>query len=122
MRAGLRRPHLHVEGRAAGRGGRGVGGRDRLRLQGADRSDRDGSRLARALGGGFLGGGEGRLVGNDHPLVAGDGGGHGRGGGSRAAGGPGALGANRESGGISRRGRSGIGLCAEGLRGNGVLQ
>lgn len=81
--AGLRRPHLHVEGRAARRGGRGVGGRHRLRLQGADRSDRDG--LPRALGSGLLGGSEGRLVGDDHPLVAGDRSGHRWGGGSGAA-------------------------------------
>lgn len=92
VRAGLRRPHLDVEGRAAGGGGRGVGGRHRLRLQGANGSHRDGGRLPRALGSGFLGGGEGRLVGDDHPLVAGDGGGHGWGGGGGAAGGPGALG------------------------------
>lgn len=92
VRAGLRRPHLHVEGRAARRGGRGVGGRHRLRLQGAHGSDRDGRWLPRALGSGFFGGREGRLVGDDHPLVAGDRGGHGWGGGSSAARGPGALG------------------------------
>lgn len=85
VRAGLRRPHLHVEGRAARRGGRGVGGRHRLRLQGANGSDRDGRWLPRALGGGLLGGSEGRLVGDDHPLVAGDRSGHRWGGGSGAA-------------------------------------
>lgn len=92
MWAGLRRPHLDVEGRAAGGGGCGVGGRHWLWLQGADGSDRDGRRLPWALGGGLLGGGEGRLVGDDHPLVASDRGGDGRGGGGGgAAGGAGAL-------------------------------
>lgn len=92
VRAGLRRPHLDVESRAAGSGGRGVRRRYRLRLQGANGSHRDGCWLPRSLGGGLLRGGEGRLVGDDHPLVAGDWGGHRWGGGGRAAQGPGALG------------------------------
>jgi len=76
VRAGLCRPHLNIEGRTAGCGGCGVGGWNWLWLQGADWSDWDGCWLARPLGSGLLGGSEGRLVGNDHPLVAGDRGGH----------------------------------------------
>lgn len=87
----LCRPHLDIEGWAAGGGSRSVGGWHRLRLQGANRSDRDGRQLSRALGSGLLGGGEGRLVGDDHPLVACDRGGHRWGGGGGAARSPRAL-------------------------------
>lgn len=120
MRAGLRRPHLDVEGRAAGCGGCSVGSRNRLRLQGADGRDWDGCWLARPFGSGLLGGGEGRLVGNDHPLVAGDRRGHRRGGGS-GAGSPGALRVNKEP----QRQKDcsfSFGSKEEGLRGNRVLQ
>lgn len=64
-------------------------------FQGANGSDRDGCWLARALGSGLLGGREGRLVGDDHPLVASDRGGHRWRGGGGAAQGAGALGSKK---------------------------
>lgn len=83
LRPWLCRPHLHVEGGLAGDGGRGVRGRDRLRggrraLEqvlghgaGGGWGASGGRRRALGFRGGLLGGGQRRLRGDDHALVAG---------------------------------------------------